>query len=57
MLIVADTSPLNYLILIDAIGVLSQLYGRVVIPGAVHSELMDLEAPPAVRSWAKSIPQ
>jgi predicted nucleic acid-binding protein len=40
-LVVADTSPLNYLILIDAIDVLPQLYGVIVVPGQVIVELVD----------------
>jgi len=32
MTVVADTSPLNYLVLIDAIDVLPQLFGRVLTP-------------------------
>jgi predicted nucleic acid-binding protein len=32
MLIVADTSPLNYLILIESVHVLPSLYGRILIP-------------------------
>lgn len=36
---VANTSPLQYLHLIGAIDLLPQLYGRVVIPGAVEAEL------------------
>jgi predicted nucleic acid-binding protein len=39
--VVADTSPLNYLILIEAIDLLSQLYGRIVIPVEVLNELID----------------
>jgi predicted nucleic acid-binding protein len=32
MTVVADTTPMNYLILIEVIDVLPKLYGRVVIP-------------------------
>jgi predicted nucleic acid-binding protein len=32
MIVVADTTPINYLILIGEIDILTQLYGRVVIP-------------------------
>ena len=39
MIVVADTSPINYLILIDRIAVLEVLYGRILIPHAVHEEL------------------
>jgi len=37
--VVADTSPVNYLVLIDCIDVLRRLYARVVIPDEVLSEL------------------
>jgi hypothetical protein len=55
MVVVADTSPINYLILIGEIGVLQQLYHRVVIPEEVFGELMDTEAPPEVRETQKPI--
>lgn len=51
MIVVADTTPLNYLILIGEIEILPRLYGRVVIPPAVQSELAHDAAPPAVRTW------
>ena len=38
MIVISDTSPLNYLILIECIDVLPQLYGRVVIPEGVLAE-------------------
>jgi len=40
MIVVADTSPINYLILIEEIDILTKMYGRVVIPGAVREELL-----------------
>jgi predicted nucleic acid-binding protein len=39
MIVIADTTPLNYLVLIDRVEVLPQLYGRVVIPLAVWEEM------------------
>ena len=39
--VVADTSPLNYLIQCEAIDVLPRLYQQVVIPQAVFDELTD----------------
>lgn len=45
MIVIADTTPLNYLILIDEIEVLPKLYGRVVIPEAVREELLRSGAP------------
>ena len=38
MIVIADTTPLNYLVLIDRDQVLPQLYGRVLIPVAVWQE-------------------
>lgn len=37
--VVSDTSPLQYLHLADAIGVLPRLYGRIIVPLAVVAEL------------------
>lgn len=54
--IVADTTPINYLVLIEAIALLPRLYGRVLIPPAVHTELSDPLAPEAVRAWATELP-
>ena len=56
MIVVADTSPLNYLILIDQIAILEVLYGRILIPHAVYEELLSLKAPPPVRAWSKNPP-
>lgn len=51
MLVIADTSPLNYLILIGQIDLLRALFGRVLIPHAVMEELRHPQTPPAVRAW------
>jgi predicted nucleic acid-binding protein len=37
--VVADTTPLNYLIIIDRAEVLAALFGEVLIPQAVLEEL------------------
>ncbi len=39
MIIVSDTSPLNYLILINYEDVLPTLFGQIIIPLAVLNEL------------------
>lgn len=49
MIVVADTSPLNYLIQIESDELLPRLYGRIVIPAGVLEELKHPSAPPAVR--------
>lgn len=56
MIVVADTTPVNYLILIGEIDVLAKLYGRVVIPPAVHDELTCSRAPESVRGWIAQPP-
>lgn len=56
MIVVADTSPINYLIQIEQISVLSRLYGRILAPPAVFYELTHRAAPPEVRNWAATPP-
>jgi predicted nucleic acid-binding protein len=56
MIVVADTSPLNYLVLIGAVDVLAPLYTRVVIPQTVAVELTSPRTPPAVRKWIGNSP-
>jgi predicted nucleic acid-binding protein len=56
MIVVADTTPLNYLVLIDEIELLPTLYRRVLIPQSVHLELQQLRTPPPVRLWATRLP-
>ena len=55
-MIVADTSPLNYLILIGEIDLLPRLYQLVAIPQAVMNELRHPLAPAAVASFAENPP-
>jgi predicted nucleic acid-binding protein len=57
MIVVADTTPLNYLILISHIDILEAQYGRILIPHAVHEEMLDPDAPAGVRAWAKNPPR
>jgi predicted nucleic acid-binding protein len=56
ILVVADTGPFHYLILIEAVGLLPKLYDRVVIPSAVLAELTHPKAPVAVKTWAAALP-
>ena len=51
MIVIADTTPLNYLVLIDRVEILPELYGRVLIPPAVWEEFQRPETPEAVRTW------
>jgi predicted nucleic acid-binding protein len=56
MLVVADTSPINYLVLLEHEALLPQLYTRILLPPAVIHELLDPEAPAAVQRWAAHLP-
>jgi predicted nucleic acid-binding protein len=56
MIVVSDTSPLNYLVLIGAIDVLPQLFGDVHVPPAVIGELQHPATPAAVKSWVTKLP-
>jgi predicted nucleic acid-binding protein len=56
MIVVADTTPLNHLILIDQVSLLKALYGRVIIPYAVLSELQDEATPPRVKEFIGNRP-
>ena len=49
--VVADTSVLNYLVLIGAIEALPAIFGAVLIPETVRKELDQSETPAAVRAW------
>ncbi len=54
--IVADTAPLNYLVLIEAVGILPRLFASVLIPPAVKKELSHGNAPAAVSTWIANPP-
>src|SRR5437667_6834273 len=55
-LVVADTGPLNYMVLIEAIELLPKLFGKVFTPAAVRAELLDRDAPAVVHAWAAQPP-
>jgi predicted nucleic acid-binding protein len=51
MIVVADSTPMHYLVLIDQVALLPELYGSVLIPPAVVKELSSIHAPAKVRDW------
>ena len=55
-LVIADTGPINYLILIGHIELLPVLFEKVIKPTAVQSELASHKAPEAVRNWMATPP-
>lgn len=56
MIVVADTSPLNYFVQIGCESVLSSLYQRVLIPPSVLEELGHAGAPKIVGEWLLDLP-
>lgn len=56
MVVVADTTPVNYLVLIGAQELLPALFSQIVIPEAVLRELQATATPQAVRQWIASQP-
>ena len=56
MIVVADTSPINYLVLIKEINLLPALFGRVLLPEGVFLELKHPKSPYEVREWISSPP-
>src|SRR5271165_2727949 len=57
MVVVADTSPINYFVLIGQIDLLMQLHKRILIPLGVLAELERPRAPNLVREWIVSSPK
>lgn len=56
MIVIADTSPICYLILINNIDLLPQLHGKILIPNAVYQELKSPKSPPEVQQWIEHLP-
>lgn len=56
MIVIADTSPVNYLVLIQEADLLPRLFGQVFIPPAVWEELNDPDTPAPVRAWLAQTP-
>jgi predicted nucleic acid-binding protein len=57
MIVVSDTTTLNYLILVDCAHVLPALFGRVYAPSAVIRELAHPRSPELVRLWTDLLPE
>jgi predicted nucleic acid-binding protein len=58
MIVVADSGPLHYLILIllEHIELLRRFYGQVLVPEPVAGELSAAAAPAVVRDWMSKPP-
>ena len=56
MIVVSDTSPINYLLLINQIDLLPRLFEQIIIPDVVRNEMLDSSAPPALQQWIANPP-
>ena len=56
MIVVADSGPLHYLILLEHIELLRRFYGQVLVPEPVAGELSATAAPTTVRDWIREPP-
>jgi predicted nucleic acid-binding protein len=54
--VVADATPLHYLILIEAIEVLPRIFEKIHVPLEVCEELNREATPPRVRTWIRQPP-
>lgn len=56
MIVVSNTSPLNYLVLVRAVDLLPTLFGQVHVPEKVVEELSASGSPTGVQDWARQLP-
>jgi predicted nucleic acid-binding protein len=56
MVVIADTTPIRYLVAIGREHLLPALYGRVIVPPAVMKELSQESTPDVIRTWVAHRP-
>jgi predicted nucleic acid-binding protein len=56
MIVVSDTSPINYLLLIDQVDLIPRLFHQIVIPNMVRDEMLDPSAPLVLQEWIVNPP-
>jgi predicted nucleic acid-binding protein len=56
LLVVADTSPIRYLVQIGQIDLLARIFEEIVIPAVVADELRHPSAPAVVQTWISHLP-
>jgi hypothetical protein len=56
MIVVSDTSPVLYLLLIDQLDLLPRLYQTIIIPDIVQAEMQTAGAPPKLQNWIANPP-
>lgn len=55
--VVADTGPVHYRLLIDQIALLPALFERVFLPATVQAEMLDPKTPVSIRQWIVTPPE
>jgi len=56
MIVVSDTSPINYLVMLGIVDILPELYETVIVPPEVIRELTSNRTPEIVRDWIVAPP-
>ncbi len=56
MIIISDTSPINYLLLIGQIDLLPSLFEQIIIPEVVRDEMLSPDAPLSLQQWIANPP-
>lgn len=56
MIVVSDTTPLHYLVLIGQISILPAIFSKIIVPNAVVEELSHDKTPNAVKQWMRVPP-
>lgn len=56
MIVVSDTSPIHYLLLINQVELLPKLYGSINIPEVVRDEMLAPGAPIILQQWIQQPP-
>jgi predicted nucleic acid-binding protein len=56
VIVVSDTTPLRYLVVLGHLEILPRLFGSVHCPEAVIAECRQPRAPEALRTWAEAPP-
>src|SRR5205809_3463150 len=56
LLVIADTSPVRYLVQIGQVDLLTRLFEQVKLPSVVAGELTHPSAPALVQAWMAQLP-
>lgn len=56
MIVISDTSPINYLLLINQIDLLPRLFQQIIVPDVVRDEMVAASAPLVLQQWIANPP-